>query len=343
MPAAGPDKGARKFQALLDALLDPVFLVDPETGNILDANGAAVRWLDSERSTLLGIPFRVLFAREPENSHAELLRQVRVHGYVFAEQLFKTPTGQPRVADLTASMMDWEGGKVVLVSLRDSAERKRAREAENETIQVRAKLDLIAELSHQVNNPLQSLVNLAHQRNDEVCRESLSELVRIVERLRKEQGDPAAPQRPTAAAVPAQAAAPAPSLTPADPRRILIADDYDLIRETFTLFLHRLRGGLDIDGAADGEQAVESFKKRHHGVVILDIRMPRKTGDQAFLDIEAFCKEQGWAMPHVVFCTGYTLPNTIANRIAASPHHACLLKPVAPSEMSDVVKKFLPA
>ena len=339
MPTAELDEERQKFRTLLDALLDPIFLVHSETGSILDTNEAAIRWLDSERTTLIGIPFHSLFANEPEHTHAELLRRVRVHGYVFAEQLFKTPTGQPRVADLTASMMDWDGGQVMLVSLRDSAERKRAREAENETIEVRAKLDLIAELSHQVNNPLQSLLNLAYRRNDEECRESLSELVSIVERLRAEQGDrKTVPPRTVTPPAPTASA-----LIPVSPLRILIADDYEQIRETFALFLRRLRGDLEIDGAADGEQAVESFKKRHHGIVILDIRMPKKTGDQAFLEIEAFCKEAGWEMPHVVFCTGYTLPDTIADQIGKSPHHACLLKPATPTEVTQVVKRFLPA
>jgi DNA-binding NarL/FixJ family response regulator len=63
--------------------------------------------------------------------------------------------------------------------------------------------------------------------------------------------------------------------------RILIADDQDLIRTGFRLFLST-QDGLEVVGeAADGHEAVRLARELAPDVVLMDIRMPRMDGIEA--------------------------------------------------------------
>jgi DNA-binding NarL/FixJ family response regulator len=63
--------------------------------------------------------------------------------------------------------------------------------------------------------------------------------------------------------------------------RILIADDQDLIRTGFRLFL-QTQEGLEVAGeAADGDEAIERARVLEPDVVLMDIRMPRMDGVEA--------------------------------------------------------------
>jgi len=72
--------------------------------------------------------------------------------------------------------------------------------------------------------------------------------------------------------------------------RILIADDQDLIRTGFRLFLGTV-DGLDVVGeAADGAEAVERARELEPDVVLMDIRMPRMDGIEATARLAATTK-----------------------------------------------------
>ena len=61
---------------------------------------------------------------------------------------------------------------------------------------------------------------------------------------------------------------------------MLIADDEAHIRAVMAGIVRAL-GGEVVAEAGDGEEAVQLFERTHPDVVILDINMPRLTGDQA--------------------------------------------------------------
>jgi len=65
------------------------------------------------------------------------------------------------------------------------------------------------------------------------------------------------------------------------PIRLVIADDYDGIRENLKAFLSKWPE-IDVVGEAkDGEAAVEIVKRLSPDVVLLDISMPRRNGIEA--------------------------------------------------------------
>ena len=64
-------------------------------------------------------------------------------------------------------------------------------------------------------------------------------------------------------------------------RRVLIADDQQLVRAGFRLILDHNRG-IDVVGeAADGVEALAQARRLNPDVVLMDIRMPRMDGIEA--------------------------------------------------------------
>lgn len=69
----------------------------------------------------------------------------------------------------------------------------------------------------------------------------------------------------------------------ADGRTILVADDNTINAAYMRILLEK--EGFTVDVAQDGIAAVELFEKKLHDIVILDISMPKKTGDEALAEI----------------------------------------------------------
>ena len=130
---------------------------------------------------------------------------------------------------------------------------------------------------------------------------------------------------------------------PCNGRKILIADDESSIRD---LFLQVVRYGLPncrVDLAVNGEEAVEAFRNGRHAVMVMDLKMPVMDGEKAFLEIVKLCKAENWAMPAVVFCTGYDASGRIEKLVKENPSHCLLRKPVMNDELMEAIKARLPA
>lgn len=65
-----------------------------------------------------------------------------------------------------------------------------------------------------------------------------------------------------------------------DGRRILVADDEEVIRETVSDAL--TKAGCLVDTATDGREAVDLIKTGHYDLVVADIRMPHLNGYELF-------------------------------------------------------------
>ncbi len=290
------------LQVLLDCVLDPVFIVSTENAAIVSCNAASVRWHRSEPGALIGRRFQELFG-PAEDVGEDLLERVRVQGHVFVEQTFRLHTDDVVRADLAASMLNSASGSFIVVCLRDAEPRLQALRCEVEARTSADRLETIAD---------------------------------VLRRLREEQGE----RMPTPKATD-DAVARAAGRVPADRRRIMVADDNHAIRYTLGLLLRTACPGVQVDLAADGEEAVALFKRYHPALLVLDIMMPKQTGDAAFVEIEAHCTAQGWEEPRVVFCTGYVAPGSLAAQLEHSDRHTCLLKPVAPDTVVQVVQRFM--
>lgn len=127
-------------------------------------------------------------------------------------------------------------------------------------------------------------------------------------------------------------------LKPADRTRILIADDERQICNMFKMLFNSEFKGCRIDVAVNGREAVENFRVAHEAVIIMDLKMPVLNGLDAFEEIMQICKDEGWAEPVVVFCTGYAPPKKIEKILESNQKHSLLRKPVPTKEMMKLIR-----
>ncbi len=117
-----------KFKTIFRESLDVILIIDTQNEVILNVNPVTQRILGYENEMLKGKHFSALFPPAPQLSGAELIKKLRVHGVVFELQEFLRADGSLCPMDLTATMIPWEKGEAILVTLRDVTERKQAEE-----------------------------------------------------------------------------------------------------------------------------------------------------------------------------------------------------------------------
>jgi len=125
---------------------------------------------------------------------------------------------------------------------------------------------------------------------------------------------------------------------PVDKSRLLVVDDNLLVRSTFDLILSVQFPGCTLDFATNGQEAVESFKAGHHGILIMDIRMPVMDGYTAFCEIQRICQENRWEIPSVIFCTAAEPLTAVCDLVGEDPSHCLLHKPIRNSVLFQALK-----
>jgi len=328
-----------RFRVFFNHLLDVSLVIDAESGRILDANTAALANLRYDREELLGQHFTILFPRADARSQDrdDLLEQLHVHGHVFEEQQFCRGDGDILCADLSAVMLRWGGQISVLLSLRDTTERKRAERKRLEGELMRTKLETISQLNHEINNPLQELLTRVELDGDDRYRVPVLRIAEVLKRLRDEEAGSDIGGPPSAGATPSTGE----HLEDPIAKRLLVVDDEKHIRELFRRALGRAFPDMTVDIVSNGREALEVFSEKHHPLVLLDVEMPVMRGDEAFNAIAETCQLNGWQMPVVVFCTGFNLPLAVRSIVESSDLHVCMLKPVNIQRLREVVEERL--
>jgi CheY-like chemotaxis protein len=72
-------------------------------------------------------------------------------------------------------------------------------------------------------------------------------------------------------------------------RPILVVDDESILRESLTDWL--VNAGYQVESVGDGEKALGAIRKKDFGVVILDLRLPGKTGIEVLREARAYRPE----------------------------------------------------
>lgn len=82
--------------------------------------------------------------------------------------------------------------------------------------------------------------------------------------------------------------------------RVLVADDDQAIRQLVSTIIQRER--IQVDAAADGEEAIELLRKHDYAVILLDLMMPRLDG---FGVVEYLRQNPPPVKPIVLIITAY--------------------------------------
>jgi PAS domain S-box-containing protein len=160
---------------------------------------------------------------------------------------------------------------------------------------------------------------------------SIKRLVTAIESIRPlpRAASPAAVSSPEPP--PSSPALPAPRLP-----RVLVVDDLPM-NIAIIRGLAQIGGGVSIDGAADGEEALERVRAAAYDLVIMDLEMPRLDGAEACRRLRA----EGFRMP-VVAMTAAS-PEDAARSAREAGMDGALAKPVRRVELQRVFDAHLGA
>jgi PAS domain S-box-containing protein len=117
------------YRALFEHVSDGLLVFDPDTGAVRDANGRFVSMSGFDRDTLTGWRLRDLLAEGSRSDApiADLVAAARTDGATVEWRLRRRDAG-PFWAECSASLVDLDGDRCVLTTVRDVTERKRRRD-----------------------------------------------------------------------------------------------------------------------------------------------------------------------------------------------------------------------
>ncbi len=116
-------------------------------------------------------------------------------------------------------------------------------------------------------------------------------------------------------------------------KQILIVDDEPIVRESIRDWLKD--AGYEVATAETGEEALEMMKKQDFSVLILDIRLPGKTGISVLREVKAFKPEI-----KSIIITAYPTSELAAEakELGAIDY---LIKPIAPDDLERLIQQTL--
>jgi CheY-like chemotaxis protein len=117
--------------------------------------------------------------------------------------------------------------------------------------------------------------------------------------------------------------------------RVLIADDFVDACEMYADYLRF--HGYDVVTATDGDAALDAARTCNPDVILLDIRMPGKTGTEVMRILKA---ESAFANVPVVALTAHVLPEERAAALRAG-FDSFIPKPVLPERLAAAVFELL--
>ncbi|MDH5695853.1 MAG: response regulator [Dehalococcoidia bacterium] len=114
---------------------------------------------------------------------------------------------------------------------------------------------------------------------------------------------------------------------------VLIVDDEPIVRESLRDWLED--AGYQVVTAESGEEALEMIEKQDFSVMVVDIRLPGKTGIKVLKEVKA-------VKPHIksIIITAYPSAETAdeAKKLGVVDY---LIKPVAPDDLERLIRETL--
>ena len=116
-------------------------------------------------------------------------------------------------------------------------------------------------------------------------------------------------------------------------KRILIVEDDKAVRHTMVDLLSE--AGFEVEGAQDGEEALEMVQENSFNIVITDLKMPRGDGLQVLEQVKKIDNQI-----IVIICTGYGTVDTAVKAMKLGAYEY-ITKPIKLEEMKLVVERAL--
>ena len=121
------------------------------------------------------------------------------------------------------------------------------------------------------------------------------------------------------------------------PLRILLAEDHPVNQKVVRLMLERL--GYRADVAGNGLEVLESFRRQHYDVVLMDIQMPELNGIQATQRLRATLSAEN--QPRIIALTANAIGGEQTEYLAVGMDDY-LSKPVNVLQLREALEKCMP-
>lgn len=169
------EKLREKYDLVFKNTIDVFMLISAVTGKIFDVSSSVKEYLGYEVEDLIGKKFIELFPPESEIEAEVIFDKIRVFDGVFAEETFYRNDRTICFMDLSASMGEMAGTKVIFVTLRDVSERKKISEEVEKVKKMEGALAMSGAFSHELNQPLQIIIGFSDLViNDKIDKEKLN-------------------------------------------------------------------------------------------------------------------------------------------------------------------------
>jgi DNA-binding NtrC family response regulator len=116
-------------------------------------------------------------------------------------------------------------------------------------------------------------------------------------------------------------------------KRILIVEDEKAVRDTMIDLLSE--AGFEVEGAPDGEEAIEKVRETGFNIVITDLKMPRGDGLHVLEQVKKIDKQT-----IVIICTGYATVDTAVKAMKLGAYEY-ITKPIKIEEIKLVIERAL--
>ncbi|MEW5959516.1 MAG: PAS domain S-box protein, partial [Chloroflexota bacterium] len=117
-------RSEQKYRNLFEQASDSIFIVDPVTRQILDANENAARRLGYSRAELLRLRLDDIDSPAVVARHASLIQELLAAGYIIFEHLHRRKDGAEIPVEISSRVIELDGRTVIQSLVRDITERK---------------------------------------------------------------------------------------------------------------------------------------------------------------------------------------------------------------------------
>jgi len=114
--------------------------------------------------------------------------------------------------------------------------------------------------------------------------------------------------------------------------RIMVVDDHHIVRQGLVALIRTVSGMLVVAEAADGEQAIELYRKHKPDVTLMDLRLPKKSGVEAI----TFIREE-FPSARIIVLTTFDGDEDIYRALQAGAK-GYLLKGMDTDELTDAIR-----
>ncbi len=156
-----------KYRKLIELAGDAIITVDAETGIILDANQMAETILGRARTEIMGLHQSEIQPSQRLEQYTEIFQEHIETGGVFQAELeLRHKSGATVPVEVSATVVDVHGKKIIQGIFRDISDRKQTEKALNQAkvaaeVANRAKSEFLANMSHELRTPLNGILGYA--------------------------------------------------------------------------------------------------------------------------------------------------------------------------------------